>query len=116
VVTATRALAAAMDLRFGAFDFLTRDTMSARDTALTPDTVLTRDAMPVFLEANPDGDWRWAERKSGAAVVTPAAARMLADLHHQVRHVLPPALGGGVRPLDLLAFLSPATSRRGQHG
>jgi hypothetical protein len=71
--------------------------------------------LPVFLEVNPDGDWRWAERKSGATVVTPATARMLADLHHQVRQVLPPALGGGVRPLDLLAFLSPATSGRGQH-
>lgn len=87
VVAATHALASAMGLRFGAFDFLIRDTA------------------PVFLEVNPDGDWRWAERKSQTMVVTHAAAQMLADLHHAGRRAIPPARGGG-RPFDLLAFLS----------
>jgi len=61
----------------------------------------TRDTAPVFLEVIPDGDWRWAELKSRSMVVTLAAARMLADLHHEARRALPPALGGGVRPLDI---------------
>jgi hypothetical protein len=88
VVSATRALAAAMALRFGAFDFLVGD------------------GAPVFLEVNPDGDWRWAERKSRTSVVTLAAARMLTELHHEQRQTLPATVDHGVKPLDLLAFLS----------
>ncbi|MER7706991.1 hypothetical protein ABTX81_29335 [Kitasatospora sp. NPDC097605] len=62
---ATRTLAAALDLRYGAFDFL----LGA--------------GAPVFLEVNPDGDWRWAERRTGGTPVTAAVAAMLAALHHQ---------------------------------
>ncbi len=63
VAAATRTLAAAMSLRYGAFDFL-----------LSGGT-------PVFLEVNPDGDWRWAERRTRATPVTVAVAAMLAALH-----------------------------------
>ncbi|WP_380283346.1 hypothetical protein [Kitasatospora purpeofusca] len=63
VAAATRALAGAMDLRYGAFDFL----LSA--------------GTPVFLEVNPDGDWRWAERRTRSTPVTAAVAAMLAELH-----------------------------------
>jgi len=82
VVAATRLLAAAMSLTYGAFDFLVRD------------------GTPVFLEVNPDGDWHWAERKARTAAVTLAAARMLADLNRELR------TGNDTRPFDLLAFLS----------
>jgi hypothetical protein len=81
-------LASALALRFGAFDFLVRD------------------GMPVFLEVNPDGDWRWAERKSRAMVVTLAAARMLTELHYEMRQAMPRTVDRGIQPLDLLAFLS----------
>jgi hypothetical protein len=88
VIAATRVLASALALRFGAFDFLVRD------------------GMPVFLEVNPDGDWRWAERKSRAMVVTLAAARMLTELHYEMRQAMPRTVDRGIQPLDLLAFLS----------
>ncbi|MFF8772246.1 RimK family alpha-L-glutamate ligase [Kitasatospora sp. NPDC015120] len=65
VAAATRTLAAALDLRYGAFDFL----LSA--------------GTPVFLEVNPDGDWRWAERRARGTPVTAAVAAMLAELHHR---------------------------------
>ena len=83
VATATRLLAAAMSLHYGAFDFLIRD------------------RTPVFLEVNPDGDWHWAERKSGTSAVTLGAAAMLAELHHEAIPV-----GGDTPPLDLLPFLT----------
>jgi len=88
VAWATRLLAACLALRFGAFDFLVRD------------------GMPVFLEVNPDGDWRWAEQKSESGHVTMAAAHMLCRLHRKTR------LGrraAGDRPadsFDLIRFLS----------
>ncbi|MFJ8434831.1 RimK family alpha-L-glutamate ligase [Kitasatospora sp. NPDC094019] len=63
IAAATRTLAAAMSLRYGAFDFL-----------LSGGT-------PVFLEVNPDGDWRWAERRTRTTPVTVAVAAMLAALH-----------------------------------
>lgn len=88
VVTATRLLASAMALRFGAFDFLIRN------------------GTPVFLEVNPDGDWRWAERMSRTTLVTLAAARMLTELHHEMRQAMPRTVDHGIKPLDLLAFLS----------
>jgi hypothetical protein len=78
VTAATTRLAAAMSLRFGAFDFLVRD------------------GEPVFLEVNPDGDWRWAEQRAATTAVTEAVAAMLAALHHAT----PPA------PSGLLAFLT----------
>ncbi|MET9402395.1 hypothetical protein [Kitasatospora sp. NPDC002965] len=80
VASATRTLAAAMALRYGAFDFL----ISAGG--------------PVFLEVNPDGDWLWAEQRAGTAPVTTAVAAMLAALH---REALPTP-----GPFDLLGFLS----------
>jgi glutathione synthase/RimK-type ligase-like ATP-grasp enzyme len=89
VVSATRCLTAGLGLRFGALDFLLRD------------------GSPVFLEVNPDGDWRWAERKSATRQVTMAVARMLRRLHLGARdHRLP----AGSRPagsFNLLRFLSP---------
>jgi len=88
VARATRVLASAMALRFAAFDFLV-----AAGT-------------PVFLEVNPDGDWRWAERKSRTTAVTLAAARMLTELHHEMRQAMPSTVDHSIKPLDLLAFLS----------
>ncbi|MGH3247555.1 MAG: ATP-grasp domain-containing protein [Trebonia sp.] len=89
VVSATRCLAAGLGLRFGALDFLLRD------------------GSPVFLEVNPNGDWRWAEHKSATGQVTMAVARMLRRLHLGARdRLLPP----GNRPavaFSLLRFLSP---------
>jgi hypothetical protein len=73
-------LAQAMSLRFAAFDFLLRD-----QTA-------------VFLEVNPNGDWRWLENKAAQFPVTSAVGRMLSRLHHGT--CSRPA------PFNLLAFLS----------
>jgi len=78
VAAATTRLAAAMSLRFGAFDFLMRA------------------GEPVFLEVNPDGDWHWAERRAGTTAVTEAVTSMLATLHRAT----PPA------PKDLLTLLA----------
>ncbi|MFC4009098.1 RimK family alpha-L-glutamate ligase [Nonomuraea purpurea] len=61
VRAATLALAREWGLVYAAFDFLVR----AQE--------------PVFLEANPDGDWRWLE--SGAGPVTRAAVRMIRARH-----------------------------------
>lgn len=88
VEAATRLLASAMALRFGAFDFLIRD------------------GRPVFLEVNPDGDWRWAEQRSRTTLVTLAAARMLTEFHHETRQTMPRTVDHGIKPLNLLAFLS----------
>jgi hypothetical protein len=93
VVSATRRMTAGLGLRFGALDFLVRD------------------GSPVFLEVNPDGDWRWAEHKSATRQVTMAAARMLRRLHlgaHEDRLL---AGAGPARSFDLLRFLSPSGSR-----
>lgn len=83
VVTATRLLATAMSLRYGAFDFLVRD------------------GTPVFLEVNPDGDWRWVERGARTSAVTLGVAAMLADLHREAA-----CAGDHAPPLDLLTFLT----------
>jgi hypothetical protein len=82
-----RRLAAAMSLRYAAFDFLLRD------------------GRAIFLEANPDGDWRWLEAKAGQCPVTSAVGRMLSGLHH--------ARCSGSAPFNLMAFLSggPAEAR-----
>jgi hypothetical protein len=93
VEVATRRLASAMALRFGAFDFLIRE------------------GTPVFLEANPDGDWRWAERRSRTTLVSLAAARMLTELHHEARQTMPRTVDHGIKPLNLLAFLSQPSCR-----
>jgi hypothetical protein len=82
VVSATRLLASALSLRYGAFDFLIRT------------------GAPVFLEVNPDGDWRWIETKTRTAQVTSAVAQMLCDLHRAT------PTGRGTNSFDLMAFLS----------
>lgn len=82
VASAARLLASAMSLRYGAFDFLLRE------------------GTPVFLEVNPDGDWRWAERRARTAAVTLAAAQMLTELHREARP------GDGAGSFSLIAFLS----------
>jgi hypothetical protein len=87
VVAATRILASAMSLRFGAFDFLLR-----AGTA-------------VFLEANPDGDWLWAQRAAPATEVTQAVAVMLADLHRAAAPGRPRTGPAGPGQFELLAFL-----------
>ncbi len=84
VAAATRALAAAMSLGYGAFDFLIRD------------------GVPVFLEVNPDGDWRWVEQKAGTRAVTLAVAGMLAELDRDSR------ADRDQGPFNLLAFLGGA--------
>jgi hypothetical protein len=89
VDVATRQLAEGLSLHYGAFDFLLRD------------------QTPVFLEANPAGDWLWAERRAGTATVTLACARMLCDLHRLRRKSrTAPGIRTGGR-FDLLSFLSP---------
>lgn len=90
LVAAVRRLAGAMSLRYGAFDFLAGE------------------GGPVFLEANPDGDWRWVERAAGTNAVTHGVARMLADLHRAAS----PG-NGAAPPLNLLSFLTsrPPTTR-----
>lgn len=60
---AVRTLCAAWDLRFGAFDLLVSDT-----------------GEPVFLEANPDGDWLWFERRARWHGVSFMAAVMVREL------------------------------------
>ncbi|GLY75614.1 hypothetical protein Airi01_038810 [Actinoallomurus iriomotensis] len=65
VAAAATLLASAMSLRYGAFDFLVRE------------------GTPVFLEVNPDGDWRWAERRTRTTLVTNAVAALLAGLHRE---------------------------------
>ena len=85
---AARRFAAALPLRFGAFDFLVRD------------------GTPVFLEVNVTGDWRWAEALAGAEPVTLAAARMLCDLHWPACRTAPGRHQAGQGSFDLLGFLS----------
>ncbi|WP_330294648.1 hypothetical protein [Streptomyces sp. NBC_00503] len=63
VAEAVRTLCAAWGLRYGAFDLLVSDT-----------------GEPVFLEANPDGDWLWFERKAGWHGVSFMAAVMVREL------------------------------------
>lgn len=60
---AVRTLCAAWDLRYGAFDLLVPET-----------------GEPVFLEANPDGDWLWFERKARWHGVSFMAAVMVREL------------------------------------
>ncbi|MGW3044777.1 hypothetical protein ACWC9T_33130 [Kitasatospora sp. NPDC001159] len=60
---AVRTLCAAWNLRYGAFDLLVSDTGD-----------------PVFLEANPDGDWLWFERRARWHGVSFTAAVMVREL------------------------------------
>jgi hypothetical protein len=80
VARAASLLARAMSLRFAAFDFLLRG-----QTA-------------IFLEVNPNGDWRWLETRAAQYPVTSAAAHMLIRLHR--------GTCSWSAPFNLLAFLS----------
>lgn len=60
---AVHRLCSAWDLRYGAFDLLMSDT-----------------GQPVFLEANPDGDWLWFERRARRHGVSFTAALMVREL------------------------------------
>ncbi|MEU4574386.1 BTAD domain-containing putative transcriptional regulator [Nonomuraea sp. NPDC023979] len=91
VAGAVHRLAGHWGLRYGAFDFL-----------------LTADG-PVFLEVNPDGDWRWFETKAGVDDVTIAALSMVRALHRQSAGQSPP-------PIDLAGFLALGTARAGRDG
>jgi hypothetical protein len=64
--TAVRTLSAAWQLRYAAFDLL-----------------VSHSGELVFLEANPDGDWLWFERKAGWPGVSFMAAVMVRDLFVQ---------------------------------
>lgn len=86
VLSATRRLAAAMSLEYGAFDF-----------------VIT-DGTPTFLEVNLTGDWRWIEKRIKKAPVSTAVTRMLRDLHFKAAA----QAGSGRRPIELTTFLSGA--------
>jgi hypothetical protein len=88
VVSTTTMLAKGLSLRYAAFDFL-----------LQGDT-------PIFLEANPDGDWLWAEAKAQTAPVTLAVAHMLCELHRRYRPS--PATAGSrvAGGFDLISFLA----------
>jgi hypothetical protein len=87
VVAAATSIASALSLRYGAFDFLLRG------------------QVPVFLEVNVTGDWRWLESKTGTAPVTMAVARMLSDLHRDAVVRLGWAPGGAGRGVSLMDFL-----------
>lgn len=63
IATAVSSMADAWSLRFGAFDFLLAD------------------GVPVFLEVNLTGDWRWYESKAGNRAVSAMTAAAILDLH-----------------------------------
>jgi len=65
VADAVCRLAACWDLRYAAFDFL----LDGNE--------------PVFLELDPQGDWRWFERAAGLDRVGAAAARMVCAAHRE---------------------------------
>ncbi|WP_181871256.1 BTAD domain-containing putative transcriptional regulator [Sphaerisporangium album] len=88
VEKAVRTLTELWGLRYGAFDFL-----------------LTGDG-PVFLEVNPDGDWRWFESRAGVDDVSISALSMVRTLHRQAARKGPSAI-------DLAGFLALGTDRAG---
>ncbi len=89
VVAATLALANAMSVRYGAFDFLIAG------------------GTPVFLELNWAGDWRWIETRARVRAVTVAVTAMLHELHHNtVTNALSAEPGQQQGRIDLIRFLS----------
>ncbi len=84
VAAAASAVAAAMSIDFGALDFLITG------------------GVPVFLEANFAGDWRWLEAKVRTAPVTAAVAAMLRFKHEQIAG-LAQARPAGVNPVTFLS-------------
>jgi hypothetical protein len=85
IASATRKLAAALGIDYGAFDFLVAA------------------GVPVFLEVNVSGDWCWFEARTGSAPVSAAIAVMLKDRHEEVT-----ARSGAARraAIDPVTFLS----------
>jgi hypothetical protein len=91
IAAAISALAEALSVRYGAFDFL----------------ITT--GMPVFLELNWSGDWRWYESRARVGSATTAVTAMLRDLHLKtVRNSFSAhsANQGRRGDFDLIRFLS----------
>jgi len=91
IAAAISALAGALSVRYGAFDFLIAG------------------GIPVFLELNWAGDWRWFETRARVRLVTTAVTAMLRDLHHDaVRNSFPQDAGGSTWAghFELIRFLS----------
>lgn len=84
VADATAAIATALSIDFGAFDFLIAG------------------GVPVFLEVNLAGDWRWLEAITREAPVTAAVTAMLRSKHEQVTGAATTLPIG----FDLVTFLS----------
>jgi hypothetical protein len=87
------ALAEALSIEYGAFDFLISG------------------GVPVFLEVNIAGDWRWLESKVGAEPVTIAVVRMLRAMHRRslVNESMPISRASTV--VNPVTFLSCGISR-----
>lgn len=91
IAAATATIASALAIDYGAFDFLIVG------------------GVPVFLEVNLAGDWRWVETMAGEAPVTEAVTAMLRSKHEQVAgptRVLPI----GVNPVTFLSHGPRATT------
>lgn len=84
VAAAASAVATAMSIDYGAMDFLITD------------------GVPVFLEVNLAGDWRWLETKVRKAPVTAAVAAMLRFKHEQIAGVAQ-ARSADVNPVTFLS-------------
>jgi len=93
VAAAAAALARALGLRYGAFDFLIAG------------------GTPVFLEVSPAGDWRWLEARAGTMAVTDAVAGMLRELHAAAAAA--PAVPGERAPREALALTAFLASGHG---
>ncbi len=85
---AVAAIADALSIKYGAFDFLDAD------------------GVPVFLEVNIAGDWCWLETKIGAAPVTMAVATMLASIHRRSLAAEPKLDANPVTSVNPVTFLS----------
>jgi hypothetical protein len=84
LAAAASAVAAAMTINYGAMDFLITG------------------GVPVFLEVNLAGDWRWLETKVRKAPVTAAVAAMLRFKHEQITGEAT-ARSAGVSPVTFLS-------------
>lgn len=97
VAAAASAVAAALSIDYGAFDFLIVG------------------GVPVFLEVNLAGDWRWLETKVRRATVTAAVAAMLRFKHEQIAGRVE-ARSAGVDPVTFLSRGIARTSvDKGEH-
>ncbi len=88
LAAAAVALAGALGIEFGAFDFL-----GSRGVV-------------IFLEVNITGDWRWLERKAGATPVTTAVVRMLRSRHRRLVASDPALAAGAAARVNPVTFLS----------